>query len=79
MMVFFSLQLGDIIQDMGERLQALEQGYLPQAGDDSFSVRSVSYPCSSTVSLPSRTFNRCSTPHAENYHSEPICHLSPGK
>nr|XP_022293166.1 uncharacterized protein LOC111103880 isoform X1 [Crassostrea virginica] len=65
-------RLGDIIQDMGERLQALEQGYLPQAGDDSFSVRSVSYPCSSTVSLPSRTFNRCSTPHAENYHSDSV-------
>lgn len=74
-----SLQLGAIMQEISERLQMLEQGYLSQGGDDNMSVRSMSYP-SSCVSVPqrlispspkpSRIFNECQIPHPQNSKSK---------
>lgn len=68
-------RLGAIMQEISERLQMLEQGYLSQGGDDNMSVRSMSYP-SSCVSVPqrlispspkpSRIFNECQIPHPQN-------------
>lgn len=74
-------RLGAIMQEISERLQMLEQGYMPQGGDDNMSVRSMSYP-SSCVSVPqrlispspkpSRVFSECQIPHPQNSNNNAV-------